>query len=1483
VGTAQFRRRIGLEILIFAILISITALVVKPVEAYTGRMMVRLRDYLIEAAEGVLNRNIRYASARPSIVGSLDIQGVSVYGAEGEPVLKLERFRAEYSVFALLAGKKTGAVRLISLEGVEFSYDLDNDRDLTELFASGGERQSSFVLPEQCRLALRRGSVVLKKGDGSLAFTDLYFDGLVQEGRVVFDGNWHTEAVLAGQAGGRRTGSSADRPADSLTGVTVDGGLSGDFARDFSEGAFSLSVSALRSAAFELRNLVFDFSIHDNIVELRNSAGQDPVDGPDAAGGSLDMLLAYNLDAGVFSGELYPDNFSLGDILRFSGDWTRYDPWLGLALNGSVSFSSGGGETDYHFDLRGNGNNLPSLDLAGSGGGENISFDRLSFAFSGGTAAYTGDIRFNPPMPEGTLRFENFSPGDGPGLDGELYFTRPGTELAVASENFSVGGVVFSALSGGMRWEESGCTYMLELFRRPAGSAPAGSAEERPASIVISGSYDSVPPESGLSADSGRSSGQIQGSVALDRFSAADMVAMAGVFSRGAHVSAAVENFAGGITVTTEIFASTDFEHVLYNAPNCLVVYEGVSDVLLTSSVSGTDKRFEVSDGRIEWKNGAADLALQADFSDPNNISFFAQTAYRDFAYYFEGLVFDRRTLTIRGSYGISLYAAVSESGGYSGYIDIASAPVPFRGRTARFSAGASLRFDDLSSWNLDIGRLEFRESENSALQFTSLLASGTANQDGAYLDTLFYEDRLGELSGSLQADWEQDFSSLWGRLLLLGENENYILEAVYQSSGGASLKDGKTGRAAFGLQLAGVQLDRFIPGGRGARLSGTIDGIWNGPDLYEIDLNLQSLEIPGMSVTASARGFVNQDMVSIRNMEAGIGEITVKSPGFTLDRSRSTLEMSAGVDGAVKGREVGLQMSLHASFSPIDNWFAIPRALGAFQGSLDIASARLEDSRLSGPCSFDFSRMEEDGGFVTRVSGGPGGMLRFELLGDGSLYLDLAGPSPVQASITGTFRDFMIDAYSDEVFIDLPVLWSLIPTENIVVFTGGFITGKTSIKGSIFDPEFSGSAWGSGVRLRVPQYIPEEIGSASGAVTLEGSEISFGPLKAACGDGEGEVTVSIRFNRWIPGVDIDVVVPERSPIPFAFDLSGLKAGGNASGNVHFAVENKETITITGLVRAEETVITVNAEEMAAFREGIGGGITDLDVIVDVGVNAGRRVEFLWPNEDFPVLRAYAASGTGLRVIADTRIPQLVLDGDLSLQGGEIYYFQRSFFLREGKVFFSMNDSRIDPLISARAEIRDRNDEGPVIISMIIDSAPLSSFSPRFESNPPLSQLEIYSLLGQMPAEGQESEVVVRTLTEALTQFTVVRRVERRIRDILGLDMFTIRIQVLQNALLQALNSNDPDKQRNYAIGNYFDNTAVYMGKYIGSDLFVQVMVAMRYDPYQVENGGLRFEPDIGLDLRTPLADIRWNISPRHPEHLYVSDQSLSLIWRWSF
>jgi hypothetical protein len=187
---------------------------------------------------------------------------------------------------------------------------------------------------------------------------------------------------------------------------------------------------------------------------------------------------------------------------------------------------------------------------------------------------------------------------------------------------------------------------------------------------------------------------------------------------------------------------------------------------------------------------------------------------------------------------------------------------------------------------------------------------------------------------------------------------------------------------------------------------------------------------------------------------------------------------------------------------------------------------------------------------------------------------------------------------------------------------------------------------------------------------------------------------------------------------------------------------------------------------------------------------------------------------------------------------------------------------------------------------MIIDNGPLSSFTARLEAIPPLSQAEIFSILGQnltgtAAGEGDRSRLISVT-TDALAQFAVVRQLQRKVRDFLGLDMFSIRTQVLQNMVFQAAGLQEPVDRMN-RIGNYFDNTAVFFGKYLGPDLFLQSTFFFRYDETRSNWGGLRLEPEIGLEMRNPLFDIRFNVMPLHPENWFLNDVSFTLTWRRSF
>jgi hypothetical protein len=258
----------------------------------------------------------------------------------------------------------------------------------------------------------------------------------------------------------------------------------------------------------------------------------------------------------------------------------------------------------------------------------------------------------------------------------------------------------------------------------------------------------------------------------------------------------------------------------------------------------------------------------------------------------------------------------------------------------------------------------------------------------------------------------------------------------------------------------------------------------------------------------------------------------------------------------------------------------------------------------------------------------------------------------------------------------------------------------------------------------------------------------------------------------------------------------------------------------------------------------------------------------IWPNDTFPVLQATAAAGSILEVGYDQANGSLRLKGDISLQSGQIYYFQRSFYIRSGLLSFDETETQIDPHLTVRADMRDFVEGKKVTISMLVNDSPLSSFTPRFESSPAMSQVEILSLLGQNIVGVNSSTSGDRTaldmiissgIGDALSQVFWVRRFEQWARDVMGLDVFSFRTNFLQNVAMQMMR---PDSQMDGIFGNFFDNTTIYGGLYITPDIFFHVMWSLNYRKAMGKSGGLPFfnfqdyntDFETGLDIESPVA-----------------------------
>jgi len=1444
VDAARTKQFAFVELLIFITLTGITALLFQPLIGFINKKITAMQSDLVRNLEiNILkNRSVRYSSISPSLVTSLEIRNITV-GAEPEPLAAIDHLYLSYSLWDLIRGKNMGAIRELVIDKPVITYRAERDSDLADWPSTQeGGKKDSLVLPLNCLVSLRDGAVLVVQNDYALGSAGIFLDGGINNGIIRLNGEWHPQ------------------PEKSL--VSLEGSVSGEFSYKLNDGGLQINVDSVEGNEFKLEKLQFAFSFFEDRIVFEKKQDKLP----------LELKAVYTVENRDLSVFFSANRFIPEEMVQLSGSLEQLKPVLALGISGtafcSIPFSGENkNKPAYRFNLAaeyaypGSAQDMPVKNciLEGKGDLERVSFSRFVLAANRGSVLYDGDLIFKPFLLQGMLRFSGFSITGDSGVNGILAFSRNGRGFSFnALTPLSFGNTILSSFTGEYSLAGDEGNYYLSFNQ--AGSGGRG------ASFMCRG-FLSGP-------------GQLEGSVEMENINAANLAGMLRPFIHADSPSRS--DLMQKINVTADLFFQTDFHRFSFHTQRFSIDYG--DDLFLSASVMGTEKNLEISEGILSWQQNHAQFGFSADYSDLQKMVFNCNFLYQDFYYPFTGRITNMNTVSLQGPNNLFLTVQKREKNGWSGSAAAYLLPIPYRGGRAYISLETNAAYRNADFWNLDINHINIQEDRGTS-DHAQLHIHGTANQNGFILDRIFYDDHYGPLEGSATAVWNKDFSVMDGSFILTDskEIEGLTGDFFYES-----------GILEFHGAARAFKIDRFVENSNELRFSGDLYGGYTGEGYYSVGLSLESLtgRAGNSRFSCSAQALLDPERFIISEVFLSMSGIETQIPYLLIDRGAGRLETEAQATGRVNDKDLGAALSVGVNFTPVDAWPEFQKAISSFSGIVDVRYAFIGEKDIGDPFSFIFSRTHTEGEespALIRFSGGPENMVNLEYRetpsSGGNIALSLSNPSPIQGNFSGSVNGTFIDVMAREVYIDLGTLWDIIPTKNIVFFKEGIITGETRMYGSIFDPEFAGSAWGSGILLTVPEYIPAAIGPGSGTIVLEGNEINFGPVVAPCGKGSGIITGGVQFNRWIPGFYLNIDVDRE--IPFDFNISGVMTKGNVKGVLNLLMENNDTLTITGDVEASDTEITFNSAEIESAVSGSNNS-REIDIITNVHVSAGQRMEFLWPNSTTPLLRAYGEMGDGIQITGDTRIPQFNIDGDVSLRGGELYHFQRSFYIREGMLRFNGSDAQIDPRVSVRAEIRDRNDDGPVIISMIMENVPLSilfTSLPRFESSPSLSQLEIYELLGQAPPSGvvdnQNLNPLFNSTFEIILQSVVFNWVERQVRNTLGLDMFTFRTHILQNAVYDVIRYRAPDEQSG-TMGNYLDNTAVFMGKYIGRELFIQVMLSVQYDQYRTSYGGMRLETDIGMDLRTPLFDVRWNVSPQRFDQLFVSDQSISLLWRWS-
>jgi hypothetical protein len=1474
---------IYLKILILACLIVLSAITLKPIQDALSGTISSIRTNLIEKLETTIGMEISYSSIRPAFITSFDIRNLKFYKNDSE-VLTISRARFYFSIFELLMNRKI-AFSAIQIDRPVLRIDTERDRetfDRLRNLSATKESDKEFLdqiqkfLPQKADYRIRGGFASVSNAGSNFRIENMNLNIKGDTDSLFLDTKFGAELRFAGLF---------DRTVVIKTDMDINGNYSPDSQIMAEIALLNLicsqenvkkrSESSFRQAIFQSADSGTLFTIKPFTTALSFN-GRSLSLTPHRESAKGDYYLRLNTQTREIAAELIFNNFipssfvTLSDLRNYAGDLINRE------TSGNISFSyENSGELDYSVSLQSgdltrtwhDNERITDAFLISAAGNQqyvlinDFCLNASANSFFQGIVNFSGRVGFFPVSPQGTVSVEQLTFTGKESVTGIFDISTQGKDIAVTGEKFSIG------------------SFLLKSFEMN----------------IYPAQRDIAVSVAGLSADDSalyfdaiyyKSPRQLEISLVFDSFSLYNFTEIFRPFIDFINIPTAGYVFMRNTLLNGEFFFSSDFANIAYNAPRITLNDDGIIGLL---SVSGTDKNFSLSEGIFYFGENELSVSANANFTNPADIDFLVNANYLDVTWNVKGQILDRTSLIISDPAGLHAYGSVSNSGAVSGYIEGVNFPIPANVYPAYMNFNIALRYNSNDFWSVDIEKFNIRDlnTNNGRVNFSF---SGDADQRGAVLNNILYSDNIGNLAGNADFSWDTDFSNV---KFIFNMNDGY-------ENGEFCFFQGMLSDKNFDINgsLSNMRVDRFVSGTGVMLASADVNISYDSINSFNAQVNVSSFNarMRTNTVQASMNMLFSNDNLLIDNLNFNYAQIKTVFPEFQVNIAEGIGKIIANFEGYAGDRRLNGKMNLDANFNRVDSWININKALNLLDGTLVFENFIFGDL-FQDRVLFTFAAGED----LISFSGGVKNMINMEMDRKGNFYLGLSDPMPVRGAFSGVYGKGSMDAYCNDYFIDMASLWKLAAySVDDFVISGGYITGKMNLRGPVWNPEFYGTGTGTSLRFHVPNFISEDIRPVPLNILAQGYEMTFGPVVTASGRGGGTVDGWFRFEYWVPrNVGLNINIPRETPVPYDIDIAGFNADGNASGSLNLDLNsNDRLMQVTGALFVNNTEMYVNMER---FSPNFDRDREDkYNTVVDMSITSGPMVEFFWPNINSPILRANPEMGTVFRVSSDTQSGQYSIVSDVKIRSGELFYFDRNFYIRQGSLTFRENETLFNPRISARAEIRDRADSGPVTISMIIDNQPLLSFEPRFEASPSLTQLEIYTILGQNLYSAGDTDMMAQRFllasstdfiaqvvsgSNVLSQVIYFRQVERNIRKFLNLDMLSIKTRFFQNAVVSSSSVmlGQTPVDRISRVGNYFDNTTVFIGKYIGQDMFIQGNITLKFDESSVAFGGLKLEPDFEIELQSPFLNIRWGFIPYHRQNWWVNDNSITLIWSKSF
>jgi hypothetical protein len=1468
---------------LFAALVVLTVFAAVYVDRALTERMEALKAGALGELERITGRAISYGEISPSFFQSMNLRDLAIHDSHdaSRTLLTIHEVRVYYSLLRLLLGREPiTAIREIRLLNSRFNIDLERDRDVVELVKRLLQSGGTNSVPQTA--SLMKGTTQREMGEGlrvrvtgaDIGVTVVSHDSSIDLQHLFFQVEAQSQAIavtLRGDVGGHVPGGFSFTSSLKAHG-TLDRSLSGS---DVTIRLVSFASSLVNTGAHTLQ-LVWS----GNSIDVRKIQDRSPV--------ALD--LQGNLDTRVFTLHFQSQDLRPSQLFTFSRPLARYANWLKMPItsSGHVTYRAATGSLEYQADASAFlEDQLPihgvTLTTSVRGSEKEAFFEPLRLASSDGTAEFAGSILFDTFYPSGLLSLADVDTGYGEKVNANLSIDRFKGHLEVHGNHLEVGEIGFDSFQLSLAPAPGGATFSLStsftgstpgdlvqasgelhLGRSVAQAMQGAAASGAAPAISVAATLTKVPPAKiyHLMVGAGRLSIEQQD-----------------VFNLLTHYS-----------VSTEAVLSTDLEHLSLAARTVTI---SSNDDPATSFQFGlvVDKsHLSLTGFNGSWKGIGIQGGFEGDFADAGQIGFATNITVLGSSYFVTGRYAKSTGLSATGSFGLAVSAIPIRGGGALVKLKGEKFPLPIPGSALTASFDVSGLITPEGDWSaafpsLILYNVPLPQGPHAVLDF-----SGRLTPRAVEITHMAVTDAATTLIGSARAD-----------LVLPGDLFDPQFLNVLSLQGTASLRtadgletyaaNGGLAKGAFSVavQVDGVPVQRLGLNAIQGTVSGT--GTLTGPvdrPTADVTVSLKQGKLGTDPLDLQGRLITRSDGFDVKSVSATYLAHKLTGGEGSFDFKNRTLSFKGQFQTEVFSDTVGAAVGLEVSY--------------ALPSSVPLVT-RIFDLGLQGRLSLDHIRVNATDApawavtFRTtagRISfdGGPGNSIHGWIDPQLAFSAALQDPLPITGALQGRITQDRIHAIFDADSINLLILNSVLKSPLLdmgagprpaIHFTAGVASGRLVVDGEVNDPDMTGQLdiVGGGI---LTAYSPEEAGPIRASLIFDGKGFHIPKMFATAGNARLSAEASFTIDHWIPLTwDITIATVSQSSVRMKARFGILNAEGSASGNLRVSGDDRKT-NIGGALIVSDCRITLGRFAVVKFVP------EESPTYASFTLETGRRVEFQWPSQDVPVLRTFASPGGKIAVTYRGDTGAYTVKGGTGVQGGEIYYFDRSFIMKKGSITFNEDQVTFDPWITAHAEVREWDQSTGAEVRIFLDAdSPFSKFSPRFSSDPPRPDADILAMIGAPLVNRAETQGIgmaaAVVYSDFLGQSWILRPFEQKVRQALNLDMFSIRTQIIQNLVAQRVLG---------ATVNPLDNTSVSLGKYVGNDIFLEMLVRLQQPQIPVAvitpNGGLiaasmELQPDFELSLEwaTPFFLLDWTFLPQHPETMFLSDNSLSFSWRINY